>query len=247
MHHGFEGSRDGASVESVFWCSESDAAYAQSLAAGAIVLHEPHDSRTDGSTSPGSLTPPHSGIPSSRREARHLIPLDPDLERCYAGSNRAANAWNGSAQPSESHRNGLERPHEQSDPMPSVAHVATPRTGLSRRRSRVRVPSLPFLDMPANWRLVLSARTATRRPTTQLLHRSRLKARYTDAPPIIGGDPGEPLPAEWLPPAAGRGIEHSPVERGAHVRILPGARAERVVVELLASRPRGARHHVSLL
>jgi phosphohistidine swiveling domain-containing protein len=34
--------------------------------------------------------------------------------------------------------------------------------------------------------------------------RYRLDARYTDAPPIIGGEPGEPLPAEWLPPAAAR-------------------------------------------
>ena len=34
--------------------------------------------------------------------------------------------------------------------------------------------------------------------------RYRLEARYTDAPPIIGGEPGEPLPAEWLPPAAAR-------------------------------------------
>jgi phosphohistidine swiveling domain-containing protein len=34
--------------------------------------------------------------------------------------------------------------------------------------------------------------------------RYRLGARYTDAPPIIGGEPGEPLPAEWLPPTAAR-------------------------------------------
>ena len=34
--------------------------------------------------------------------------------------------------------------------------------------------------------------------------RYRLEARYTDAPPIIGGEPGEPLPPEWLPPAAAR-------------------------------------------
>ncbi len=34
--------------------------------------------------------------------------------------------------------------------------------------------------------------------------RYRLEARYTDAPSIIGGEPGEPLPAEWLPPAAAR-------------------------------------------
>jgi phosphohistidine swiveling domain-containing protein len=34
--------------------------------------------------------------------------------------------------------------------------------------------------------------------------RYRLEARYTDAPPVIGGAPGEPLPPEWLPPAAAR-------------------------------------------
>ena len=34
--------------------------------------------------------------------------------------------------------------------------------------------------------------------------RYRLEARYSDAPPIIGGEPGEPFPPEWLPPAAAR-------------------------------------------
>lgn len=34
--------------------------------------------------------------------------------------------------------------------------------------------------------------------------RYRLEARYADAPPVLGGDPGEPLPPEWLPPAAAR-------------------------------------------
>src|SRR4029453_12294802 len=34
--------------------------------------------------------------------------------------------------------------------------------------------------------------------------RYRLEARYADAPPFLGGEPGDPLPAEWLPPAAGR-------------------------------------------
>jgi lactoylglutathione lyase len=41
--HGFEASQDGASVEIVLWCNDSDAAYAQALAAGATVLREPHD------------------------------------------------------------------------------------------------------------------------------------------------------------------------------------------------------------
>jgi phosphohistidine swiveling domain-containing protein len=34
--------------------------------------------------------------------------------------------------------------------------------------------------------------------------RYRLEARYSDAPPVIGGEPGEPLPPDWLPPAAAR-------------------------------------------
>jgi len=34
--------------------------------------------------------------------------------------------------------------------------------------------------------------------------RYRLEARYTDAPPVIGGEPSEPLPPEWLPPEAAR-------------------------------------------
>jgi pyruvate,water dikinase len=43
-------------------------------------------------------------------------------------------------------------------------------------------------------------------PADELADRARyrLEARYTDAPAIIGGEPGEPLPAEWLPPAAAR-------------------------------------------
>jgi phosphohistidine swiveling domain-containing protein len=34
--------------------------------------------------------------------------------------------------------------------------------------------------------------------------RYRLEARYADAPPFLGGEPGVPLPPEWLPPAAAR-------------------------------------------
>ena len=34
--------------------------------------------------------------------------------------------------------------------------------------------------------------------------RYRLEARYADAPPFLGGEPGAPLPPEWLPPAAAR-------------------------------------------
>ncbi len=34
--------------------------------------------------------------------------------------------------------------------------------------------------------------------------RYRMEARYADAPAFLGGEPGPPLPAEWLPPAAAR-------------------------------------------
>lgn len=34
--------------------------------------------------------------------------------------------------------------------------------------------------------------------------RYRLKARYADAPAFLGGEPGDPLPPEWLPPSAAR-------------------------------------------
>jgi hypothetical protein len=34
--------------------------------------------------------------------------------------------------------------------------------------------------------------------------RYRREARYADAPPFLGGEPGDPLPADWLPPAAAR-------------------------------------------
>jgi rifampicin phosphotransferase len=30
------------------------------------------------------------------------------------------------------------------------------------------------------------------------------EARYADAPPVLGGEPGAPLPPEWLPPASAR-------------------------------------------
>jgi hypothetical protein len=59
------------------------------------------------------------------------------------------------------------------------------RLGLSRRRSRVRVPSLPSSKVPANRHLLLSARTAAPSPTTRLLHR-------------------HPGYSQWQPAAAGR-------------------------------------------
>jgi hypothetical protein len=45
----------------------------------------------------------------------------------------------------ESDRKKAEKPHEQSDSASIVANRRDRRTGLSRRRSRVRVPSLPLL------------------------------------------------------------------------------------------------------
>src|SRR3712207_7819118 len=32
----------------------------------------------------------------------------------------------------------------------------------------------------------------------------RSEASFADAPPVLGAEPGAPLPAEWLPPAAAR-------------------------------------------
>jgi hypothetical protein len=51
--------------------------------------------------------------------------VNPGLERCSAGSNWAANASNGSAQPCEWLRKSSKRPHEQSDPVPFVVQLAT--------------------------------------------------------------------------------------------------------------------------
>jgi predicted enzyme related to lactoylglutathione lyase len=41
--HGFEVSQGGSPVEIVLWCDDSDAAYAQAVAAGATALREPYD------------------------------------------------------------------------------------------------------------------------------------------------------------------------------------------------------------
>jgi phosphohistidine swiveling domain-containing protein len=40
----------------------------------------------------------------------------------------------------------------------------------------------------------------------ELAERARYgeEARYADAPPVIGGQPGDPLPPEWLPPSSAR-------------------------------------------
>ena len=66
------------------------------------------------------------------------------LLRSQAGGRRAANPWNGAAQPCVSLRKSPARPHEQRDAASVVVHLATLRSGLSPRRSRVRVPSLPL-------------------------------------------------------------------------------------------------------
>jgi hypothetical protein len=62
------------------------------------------------------------------------------------GSNWAANARNGSAEPCEALRKSPAGPHDQRGAASIVVHLATLETGLSRRRSRVRVPSLPLLN-----------------------------------------------------------------------------------------------------
>jgi hypothetical protein len=85
--------------------------------------------------------------------------VNPGLERCSAGSNWAANASNGSAQPCESLRKSSERPHEQSDPVPFVVQLAihdlachAGGRGFESRRSRSRNPSSNgFLCPAVSW------------------------------------------------------------------------------------------------
>jgi hypothetical protein len=74
-------------------------------------------------------------------------------------------------------------------PLPQV----TPSTGLSCRRSRTQVPSLPFLKQPANWDLLLpvSMRLATR--TTHIPHRNaglqRAGSRCQSVAAALAGQP----------------------------------------------------------
>jgi rifampicin phosphotransferase len=72
----------------------------------------------------------------------------------------------------------------------------------------------------------------------ELAERSRYgaEAQYADAPPVLGGEPGAPLPPEWLPPASAR------LERGlgAAVQALflaPEPRTERRKVRGLGASP----------
>src|SRR5579884_2594439 len=62
------------------------------------------------------------------------------------------------------------KPCSRRESPPIPAQPGSHMTGLSRRRSRVRVPSLPFLKVPANRRLLLPAKAANADSATRLPH-----------------------------------------------------------------------------
>jgi hypothetical protein len=70
--HGFEASQDGASVEIVLWCNDSDAAYARRLLREPPCFASPTTSRTDGSTSREFST--RSAIRSSSSRSATPVP-----------------------------------------------------------------------------------------------------------------------------------------------------------------------------
>ncbi len=66
--------------------------------------------------------------------------------------------------------------------------------------------------------------------------RYRAEASFADAPPVLGAEPGAPLPAEWLPPAAARMERAFGVYLGA-VFVAPEVRSEAQKVRGLAVSP----------
>ena len=64
----------------------------------------------------------------------------------------------------------------------------------------------------------------------------RAEASFADAPPVLGAEPGSPLPAEWLPPAAAR-IERAVGEYLGAVFVAPEVRSEAEKVRGLAVSP----------
>ncbi|MDQ4127359.1 MAG: PEP-utilizing enzyme [Actinomycetota bacterium] len=64
----------------------------------------------------------------------------------------------------------------------------------------------------------------------------RTEASFADAPPVLGADPGVPLPAEWLPPAAARMERAVGAYLGA-VFVAPEVRSEARKVRGLAVSP----------
>src|SRR3712207_7404404 len=63
----------------------------------------------------------------------------------------------------------------------------------------------------------------------------RSEASFADAPPVLGDEPGAPLPAEWLPPAAARMEQAVGAYLGA-VFMAPEVRSEAQKVRGLADR-----------
>ena len=66
--------------------------------------------------------------------------------------------------------------------------------------------------------------------------RYRAEASFADAPPVLGGAPGAPLPAEWLPPAAAR-MERAVGAYLEAVFMAPEVRSEAQKVRGLAVSP----------
>jgi pyruvate,water dikinase len=64
----------------------------------------------------------------------------------------------------------------------------------------------------------------------------RLEARYTDAPPVLGGEPGEPLPTEWLPSAAAR-LERALGAAVQEIFVAPPSQADASTVRGLGVSP----------
>lgn len=66
--------------------------------------------------------------------------------------------------------------------------------------------------------------------------RYRLETSFADAPPVLGPEPGDPLPAEWLPPVAAR-VERAVGTYLGAVFIAPGVRSEAKKVRGLGVSP----------
>ena len=64
----------------------------------------------------------------------------------------------------------------------------------------------------------------------------RTEASFADAPPVLGAEPGSPLPAEWLPPAAAR-MERAVGEYLGAVFVAPEVRSEAEKVRGLGASP----------
>jgi hypothetical protein len=87
---------------------------------------------------------------STRVPDPRLPVADPSKSTGRPGSKRAANVRNRAAQPGGAGGEKTEEPRESSDRAAIIDSRRNVRRGLSRRRSRVRIPSLPSFEVPAN-------------------------------------------------------------------------------------------------